>query len=500
MIKKQILILFLLLSFFIIYCEESDEQIISQEPYINLVSTKGYGYIKLSWELFKIPDYEDLELKVFYEEGIATEIPVFGKTSYILDRNFLKDEFGNYKEITVWLTATIEKVQKVGGKSFKTGVEYIASNDVIEAPLDYPSLQSAHFGGGKLICQLVLDNPVLTRRFYGFAVGNKKIKRAYNPYGYYDLQVSRNNQSSSISVLFESIDKPASIQESRRSEISKIDQYSGKYDNQFFQLTELQTSEHQLEDNFALTTDFNNRDAEKSIAIAWNKIAGAEQYIIYRIPSQIYDNQYLNLSSNSNLLSSIPGNNDRLHFENNYHIYRADKKEKLKSRSIYSYWINAQNMHEDLGTSDIISIYYYNEMDNCFTIELEEDSLEIILNNYDEIKWQNQNTKRALDSKNYKKYVTDYTANSDTLSFKYYYIKINPYDYLISENDGYITIDEVIRVYLPSIYSSDSDLLALMKVINYNSASNEQGLLYNKILNGEQLRIPIPLMKTESKE
>lgn len=495
MFKKHIIVGIILFSFFVVYSEDIAP---SEEQSISLTAEEGYGYIKINWELQGIPEYDILELKILDRiENEEEVINITDKTGYVLDRDFLKDGEGNYKEISFWIVATIELKKKIGVKYYKTGTDYIASVMITTAPLNFPSPQTPEYNDGKISCRLVLTDTDLIKRFNGFKIDNTEYKSKINPYGNYEFQVSKKHPTR-ISALFLAIEKPLLKQESQQVNISKTNkiitvQKPSSNDDKIFYISSGSDFTN-TEDKFELIVE--KEPAFGCISISWNKIAGAEYYFIYRTPAS--DSLYIGFEANS-LPAFQSQKYDRLRFDNNYHIYTASQKEKLKSQNVYTYWINAKQMYEDLGTSAKISIYYYQGPNGIFSQELKEDSIELkTLEEYQKITSNHKGIGKAFEIKGFEKHVIDYLANADSLGFTYYYIDLKPYRYLESGNDGYINIEDVVRAFLPSEFGNDLDLLVLMTIINHDASAKKQAIMNTKIITDDVIRIPIPQKQIES--
>jgi hypothetical protein len=473
----------------------NEEDIIpTDDLYINLQVEVRFGYLKYNWEIQGLPSYEKLEMKIQGRTGSGDEtIDLTDVTSVTIDRKFYKDEMGCYKEISVWLVATIERKKKIGVKYYKTSTGYLGSNSIVQAPLGLPSPEVAKFGQGKIACKLTLTSSDLINRFYGFKIDGKEYKINYNSNGFFDVKYNKKSHPKMIAALYYSIDKPTYKQESKLIGIDKIDfdfdslPKANSNDDKISYI-EADMDEPDEIDAFHLAVE-KSQEAD-IISISWSKIADAEFYFIYRSPAQ--DSLYRVYEANS-LPASQSARYNRLRFDNNLHVNSITEKQKLKSGNVYSYCVNAKNMFDDLGTSNLLSVYYYNGPNGSFAKEVKQDSVSFnSMEKYQMITSNQFGITKALETKNYEKLVSDFVSNSDSLGFDFFYIELQPYNYLESGNDGFLDIDEVIRAFLPKEFANDIDLLALMKIINFDEELQKQIIINNKITTDGIIKVPLP--------
>nr|HPR18922.1 hypothetical protein [Candidatus Cloacimonadota bacterium] len=252
-----------------------------------------------------------------------------------------------------------------------------------------------------------------------------------------------------------------------------------------------------IKENDAFDLHFEKQFSADCISLSWQKIPQASYYFIYR--SHLPDSLYTVVNSASlNGLQSARFN--RIRLDNYCHIFTGQEKEKLKSGEIYTYWITAFDDQNELAKSETQSVYFYQRKHGSFTQELQKMSVHFNLpDEYQLISCNHAGASRSLADKSYEQLVSDFVSTGDSLSFSCFYFELKPYKLLVSGNDGYLQIDEVIRAFLPPEYGSDPDYLALTHIMNFDPAA-EPVILNSRIMTEAAIKIPITVKMVDSAE
>ncbi len=484
--SKFLIIIFILLSFSL---ECAEDLLPSAERNIILTAEEGYGCIELNWHLKGLDNLELLELKILGRKGEDIEtIDVTGLNNYLLDRNFGRDDIMKLQSIKFWLVATFPKTID-GIYVLKNEKDYIASEIIEMSPYDFPSPEEIFFQNGKIFCRMKIEEIELIKRFYGFKLDNKEFRCEFEPFGYYQINLNRNYKPKKMAALFWTKGKPSALQTSNFTDVLSTDKKLSDVikqtaDNDAVKIIAADLRRG-ITDSFDLIC--NDQLSPQHISISWNQIPNAEYYYIYRLPAR--DSLYMIYKTTRKATKTSA----RLRFDNNFHENSFFEISGLRSGYVYTYWINAANSEKDLGTSKKMPVYYINSSKASFSKELQIISLEMDRNTqYKKIVANHKGISRSLDTMGFQKHVEDFSAEADTLRFKSHYFEIKPYKLMLTGNDGYLTITEVLRNFLPSEYSADADFLALMLIINNISDLNNPVIKNSRIMIEDFIKIPIP--------
>lgn len=482
--KQKMFILILILVTVAMFGEDLTA---TKEQYIDLTAKVGTGYISLEWDLIGLDNIFKTELHIKGRSDTEMEIlTVTGRNSYILDRDFKLNEKTEFMPVDCWL------VTSIGNNA--QNLKYIASVILTVTPEEFPQPQNVIYNNGYLSCDMFIDDPELIKRFAGIRVNNRKYKKEFNSYGKYQIKIGKTIIPQNVVALYVSKDKPFIVQESKNVKPEKtaqsIDVLSAATTKDKFSYIQSTVATSDTMDILGLKIE--DKQQTGSIKISWNKIDKAEYYYIYRYPPN--DSLYTIFTANS-----LPAWNsarfDRLLFQNGYHDYSALNTEIMKSGFVYTYWISAKSSEKELAVSPKLSVYYFNGTQGIMVKEVkslelkmdfEQDYQTLISNSEDE------NVRQVLEQMSFKNIVENFEYADNHVTFNYSYFEINPYKFLLSGNDGYLRIREVVSKFLPAKYANNIRLLALMELINFDPAAEEPVIDRSRIMIDDPIKIPIP--------
>lgn len=491
--KKKI---FLFLAVFLISFLFSEDLVPNEERFIELKTKVNYGFIFISWEVHGLEHYDKLELKIKDRKEEVENIDITNKKYYFLDRDFPRDEDGKYNQISYWIIATIDITHTIGGKFYKTGTDYLASQIDSVSPLNFPKPFDAQYNKGRVYCRLWFKEPDLIERFYGFQIDGKDYKTTVDDYGNCVINIGKFKKPDHISALFLSIDKPIFKQKSAYTKVIETTNNLAKeysaYSNDDRISYISADSEIDSLDHFDLR--FENIKESKSITVSWNKIPEAEYYFIFRTPA--VDSLYKSFYAKSTTGWKSARMN-RIKFKNDYLNIFPWSKEKLRSGYVYTYWVSARKPFEDLGSSKKVSVYYFDGRKGMIKSELKEMEVDLRTEDYEKIFSDHVGVTNSLAVKGFQKHVYDFEDTPDKIKFKVKYFELKPYKILMSGNDGYLRVGEVVRSFLPAQYGNDSDLLALMHVINFDPLLEKPIIDKSRIMVEDPIKIPVSIKMIE---
>jgi hypothetical protein len=435
-------------------------------------------------------DYERLDLKIEGREDEVENITVTNRKYYVIDRKLPQNEQGEYLPLKIWLVASREIIKTVAGKTYKTGVDYLASDLKTVTPRNFPQPQNSIFNDGKVYCKLWILEPDLQSRFYGMRIDDKDFKAAVDDYGNCLINIGQNKKPARMAALFRSIDKPVYKQHSPYVEVKStttnlraLYQVDSLDDPVSYLAAEVKADSSDI---FGL--QFLEEKNTNSITLTWNKIPEADCYNIYRYPPVDSLFRICPARSSTGWKSE---RYKRLKFVNTNYLVQPWNKEKLRAGNLYTYWISAWKGFENLGSSSKISIYYFESSKGTIKREIKQREFSISIANYREIISEQTGVQNSLAGRGFRRHVWNFTENEEEIRFRVSYIELQPYKILISGNDGYLRIGEVVRAFLPAKYGVDHDLLALMLILNYQPDSDNPVIDRSRIMVEEPIKIPI---------
>ncbi|MCF7794129.1 MAG: hypothetical protein K9N09_03230 [Candidatus Cloacimonetes bacterium] len=491
--KKKFLLLIAVLFISFLFSEDLAP---NEERFIELKTKVNYGFIFISWEVHGLERYDKLELKIKDRKEEVENIDITNRKYYVLDRDFPHDEDGKFSQISYWIIATVDISHTIGGKFYKTGTDYLASQIDILSPINFPKPFDAQYNKGIVYCRLWFKEPDLIERFYGFQIDGKDFKTRVDDYGNCVIKTGSYKKPDQISALFLSIDEPVIKQKSVSAKVVETKHnlakgYSANSSDDIISYISADAIEDSL-DPFDLK--FEDIKNEESITISWNKIPEAEYYFVFRTPAvdSLYKSFYA--KSNTGWKSSRM---NRIKFKNDYHNVLPWSKEKLRSGFVYTYWVSARKPFEDLGISRKVSVYYFDGKKGMIKSELKEMEIVLRTEEYEKIESDHIGVTNSLADKGFQKHVHDFETTPDKIKFKVKYFELKPYRMLISGNDGYLRVGEVVRSFLPPKYGNNSDLLALMHVLNFDPLSEKPIIDESRIMVEDPIKIPVSVNMIE---